>query len=547
MNFVQLYVANAKGKFETTTKSFIYIGETAYFHGKVTDKQSGTGLADVILEITTGNGDTIYRTTDSDGKYEVSDMPLGSGIINAVYVDDNGYIFSTSKKYAITSGQKEVVVNVVIDTQNSASISEPAEVYVDRYNGADDMPDEVSTDSLKLEGRVVNYDKQNGNIRIDVTYSDGTSTSMNVANDNLVSQSQNENTYIFKVNVPLKDGDNYIFVSAENPVYGGATLNFIAHKIEPENVQVISLQALITDTSGLPVYANVAVSKLDGSPIGVFGADEEEVMTHNGENATVAIATVTGLIPERFYIFELTAPGYGTLKQVKKVTADTKSLWFVMTSTESDMSNGQPTNSAPQVSLDYNNNDQYYEFTANAYDPDGDPLTYKWLIDQNSVTDCKDSAYCSYEFESEGNHTVSVTVSDGTHNATATKTISVINSTNNPPQIQSSETSVTLQVGDSKEVQLTASDPDGDVVNITVKSSDESIATATYDDNSGIITITGIGEGTATITITADDNNGGTDEATITVNVESSGNEGIEYPPSPGGDSGLDYPPSPGN
>ncbi len=60
-----------------------------------------------------------------------------------------------------------------------------------------------------------------------------------------------------------------------------------------------------------------------------------------------------------------------------------------------------------------------------SYNPDGQPLSYNWMIDGVALADQSSSLW--YIFETPGEHAVYLTVTDGTHSATAAHTIQITN------------------------------------------------------------------------------------------------------------------------
>ncbi|MFO7865842.1 MAG: PKD domain-containing protein, partial [Candidatus Aminicenantes bacterium] len=59
--------------------------------------------------------------------------------------------------------------------------------------------------------------------------------------------------------------------------------------------------------------------------------------------------------------------------------------------------------------------------TSTSTDPDGDELTCSWNVDNNNLT----GSQASYQFNSPGNYVVTLTVSDGEFEDTATESITI--------------------------------------------------------------------------------------------------------------------------
>jgi len=511
VNEAILYIANSKGTFSTSTKTFIYIGETAYFHGFVLD-QNNNRLTNAIIEIDTEDGETIYRVSDSDGKYEVNDMPVGSGIISAVWIDDNGFIYNAKDKYQIDDNSKDVEFNLTIKTETVA-ISEPADVYIDTYNGASEIPSTVTEDKLTLVGRVVSFDKENGKLSFNIGYDDGTFKLIDVDNAKLVLLNKDTNTYGYKIDIPLKDGYNYIYVSAENPVFGGVGYSFVVEKASTNSeVTTVRPSVLLSTPSGLPVYAKVSIKTLDGSPKGVYEAEDL--------NTSYSVVEPE-LEPNKYYIFEITAPGFDELKEVKYVSQDSNFIYFVLTPTNDFSTPEQPTNTPPVVSIDYYNYQSFYEFIANAYDEDGDELTYSWAID--GVPFPSDGSYFDTEL-TVGTHNITVYVSDGKDEVNATTTVEVSN-TNNPPKFNAINVPEGY-VNNEYILQISATDPDGDMLYYNA----ENLPDGLYlDISAGVIQGYPTTAGTYDVTLTVSDGVD-SDEENITIVIRDE-NTSLIMPP----------------
>jgi hypothetical protein len=99
-------------------------------------------------------------------------------------------------------------------------------------------------------------------------------------------------------------------------------------------------------------------------------------------------------------------------------------------------------------------------FSCSATDPDGDKLSFEWLLDGESVSSGTDFLYAP-DSASAGNHILVVTVSDGLANDSATWTITVVE-VDHPPKvaITSPEDGAVLPGGSDIFFEARASSPD---------------------------------------------------------------------------------------
>ncbi|MBL7156758.1 MAG: hypothetical protein ISS92_01205, partial [Candidatus Omnitrophica bacterium] len=112
--------------------------------------------------------------------------------------------------------------------------------------------------------------------------------------------------------------------------------------------------------------------------------------------------------------------------------------------------------------------DPLVDFAITASDPENDPLTYEWTFGGQTVSttaNLDDTDYAA--LATVGDHTVLVSVTDGNNPpVTHSWTLHITDtSANQPPTIDSFspiETTVNLDVGDSQEFSVTASDPEND-------------------------------------------------------------------------------------
>ncbi|WP_075341626.1 PKD domain-containing protein [Tenacibaculum agarivorans] len=150
-------------------------------------------------------------------------------------------------------------------------------------------------------------------------------------------------------------------------------------------------------------------------------------------------------------------------------------------------------------------------------DPDGDALTYSWDFGDGTTGNAE---ITSHQYQQAGNYVATLTVSDGTDQATATKTITVTEEVvNRAPiadfttDVNSGESPLTVQFDASG-----SSDPDGDVLTYSWDFGDSNSSTGISVSHNyttpGAYTATltvndGSLEDTQTITITVSDTSGG--------------------------------------
>jgi hypothetical protein len=105
-------------------------------------------------------------------------------------------------------------------------------------------------------------------------------------------------------------------------------------------------------------------------------------------------------------------------------------------------------------------------FSITKSDPDGDPLTVKWYVDDVLKKQGSDSY--TYTATAAGTYEVKVVVSDGTDSVNHKWTLTVNQAGNNPPSIDSYSPTYnpTIDVGESQTFSITKSDPDGDPLTV---------------------------------------------------------------------------------
>jgi len=147
------------------------------------------------------------------------------------------------------------------------------------------------------------------------------------------------------------------------------------------------------------------------------------------------------------------------------------------------------------------------EFNIDAYDKNGDDLSYSWTFDGEEVGTDSDYLY-DIGYDQEGTHNIVATVSDGNGDVVEEWTVTVINVNRIPELDYISD--IIVDETDTVVIEPNAVDPDGQEMIYTISSpvGDDGVWDTTYDD-----------AGEYDIVVTASD---GEDEVsqTITITVE---------------------------
>ena len=180
-----------------------------------------------------------------------------------------------------------------------------------------------------------------------------------------------------------------------------------------------------------------------------------------------------------------------------------------------------PTNAPPVVRSLPNSpvrSGEVYIYDVDAFDPDGDPLTYG-LIEWPAGMTISDTGRVSWTTSVPGDYSITVEVRDGINAGVPHQYILTVLppvQTNDPPEITSSPTGPAI-VGRAYQYQLTGTDPNGDTIHWSLDTSkvpDEALGDPqdpgklTFNGTNGLLTWTPTIEGTFDLIVTADDQQG---------------------------------------
>lgn len=150
--------------------------------------------------------------------------------------------------------------------------------------------------------------------------------------------------------------------------------------------------------------------------------------------------------------------------------------------------------------------------TARASDPNGDPLTYAWTVDGQSVTNNQPSFQFGTAGKSVGRHTVRVTVTDSDGmSASCEFTVTITEKPNNNPTCSLEVTPAQVFAGEAVNARATASDPDNDPLKYAWRVDGQS---RSETGNSLSINTSGMTGGSHSVTLTVTDDRGGSCTAT---------------------------------
>ena len=154
--------------------------------------------------------------------------------------------------------------------------------------------------------------------------------------------------------------------------------------------------------------------------------------------------------------------------------------------------------------------------TAEASDPNKDPLTYTWTVNGQQLAASGPQITFGSEGRAPGNYSVKVVVSDGEASAESTATVRVNEKPNQLPVVECLTATMDVVAGESIELRARANDPEGGALTYTWSSPVGRIVgsgeTVRFD-------ATGAKAGSYTITVTVKDPRGGEASCTMAVYV----------------------------
>ncbi|RLE37980.1 hypothetical protein DRJ17_05345, partial [Candidatus Woesearchaeota archaeon] len=157
-------------------------------------------------------------------------------------------------------------------------------------------------------------------------------------------------------------------------------------------------------------------------------------------------------------------------------------------------------------------------FNVTATDPDGDTLTYSWLLEGVLVST---SPYFTYSpnYLSAGTYNLSLTISDGVDQVSLSWTVNVLN-VNQPSIINSTPTYFAVE-GSLYNYDVDATNPDGDTLTFSLLQTPNGTGVMTINSVTGLIAWIPTNDqvGTHYVTVKVDDGMGGNDTQTFNITV----------------------------
>jgi len=155
------------------------------------------------------------------------------------------------------------------------------------------------------------------------------------------------------------------------------------------------------------------------------------------------------------------------------------------------------------------NSGQSTRLNVTATDPDGDPVNIFTSSSNPAIAGVQVTAAREINVAgvTAGTATITVTANDNRGGLSSTAFIVTVQGQNRAPTINP-VLGQTIEVGQTRDITITASDPDGDPLTVSASSDNANIVTASAP-NVSTIRINGVAVGTANVTVTANDGKGG--------------------------------------
>ncbi|MEM2222682.1 MAG: PKD domain-containing protein [Candidatus Korarchaeota archaeon] len=158
-------------------------------------------------------------------------------------------------------------------------------------------------------------------------------------------------------------------------------------------------------------------------------------------------------------------------------------------------------------------------FKINAYDPDGDSITYRWLLDGTEVLVGSNEYTFNASLHGRGRYNLKAEVLDGTDKNETSWTINVPNRAPEIREYTPSDRQVSIYVGDNRTFSVYAEDPDGDNITYTWYLDGRKILSGS-NATSYNYSATEDDVGSHTLTVTAMDTYGDSSNTYWTINVD---------------------------
>ena len=270
----------------------------------------------------------------------------------------------------------------------------------------------------------------------------------------------------------------------------------------------------IAPISGQTLQQNTAIS----IPLTITDSDGDAV-TFTAISGNTAILTVNTIADPANLVLSALSPGSTTVT----VTAadsrglETSAIFSVVVNPPAPANNAPSLGTISSVTLDL---EKTVNIPVSASDPDGDTLTLSTSINPEGVIAFQQVTlgFMTIRAIAAGSTTVTVTVDDGNGGTASTLFTVTVNApppVNQSPKIEDLP-AITLEVGQSQEIDLVMSDPDGDPIQVAAVSEHPAIATPGLVD-ADTINVTAHSVGTTIITIAIGDGRGGSDVISFNV------------------------------